>query len=525
MSVDLSASVPQEFRYAQPRPLRYSGLISFGFFLSALALSLVGLALNRFSGELDLFLLPWMLLVATTTFAPTFYLYFKRRLAFYHPLVYGAVLGIFPGFVIGPIAITVGVYDTYSYSLISDPKFYLPLTLVYVAVGFASLAVGFTLPIGRRLGQHLFAKLPAWDWSFEHIRVPAIFLVAIGQVGLLAGVQVGSWGYNMPEEVSVWGFALVSLGTLGTFAQLVLWFTIFRAQRLTPAHWLFVLLLIGVAVVEALIGGNKGGLFWKSVFVFTIYLLAGRQLPLQRVVLIGLIVGPLVLAGVSYGNAFRTLKGSEKVVGLADYLNLVTDTTRLVLASDWGETISKGIEAVFQRTEIVTHFGVIVANYERLAPLEEEYGIANNIVIYVATSFIPRFVWQDKPIISNARGLAALYFENPFNSYATTPFGDLLRNFGPIGIPIGMAILGIVLAAIYQLVVHQPTTAWRAGLYYALLTCVSYEGFYGSIFPAMIRAAFVVLVGGVFLRLWIGRVQRPITGLPLISTQRNSSVP
>lgn len=502
MSVDLSVNAQQKLRFVQTKSLHYSGLISFGFLLGGLTLLLVWLVLESFTGELDFFLLPWMFLVAVTTLVPMLYLHLKRRFVFYHPLVYGAVLGIFPGFVIGPIAITAGAYDTYSYSLISDPKFYLPLTLVYVAIGFASLAVGFALPIGRQLGRRLFDKFPTWDWSFEQIRIPAIALMAVGQVGLLTGVRVGSLGYNMPEEVSVWGFTLVALSNLGNFAQLVLWFTVFRARRLTPAHWLFILLLIGVATVEVLMSGSKGGLFWKTVFIFTTYLLAGRRVSLPRVILIGLIVGPLVLAGVSYGNAFRTLKGSERVIDLTDYLNLVIDTTRMVLASDWGETFSKGMEAFFRRTEITTHFSVIVANYERLVPLEEEYGIANNIAVNVLTAFIPRFVWPDKPIISNARGLAALYFGNPYSSYATTPFGDLLRNFGPIGIPVGMAILGIVLAAIYQLVAQQPTTTWRAGLYYALLTCVSYEGFYGSVFPAMIRAAFVVLVGGMFLRIW-----------------------
>jgi len=505
MSVDLSQarSSLSSSRVALPQR---TGFISLGFFVCGTVL-LLWLVVGEFAG-LDFSLLPWMMLVAVTAFSPSLYLYLKRRFVFYHPLVYGAVFGILPGFVIGPIAIVVGMYDTYAYSLIPNPEFYLPLTLIYVVIGFAGLIVGFALPIGRRLGQYWFAKLPEWEWSFEQVKFPALLLIAIGQIGRLLALQIGSWGYNMPEEVSEWGFVFVSLGNLGNFAQFVLWFTIFRARRLVPIHWFYILLLLVVGLGNILLAGNKGGLFWYTVFLFTVYLLADRRLSLPRVMLAGLIVGPLVLAVVSYGNTFRTLKGSEQVVSVTDYASLVFDTTYTVVKSDWMDILSRGMESLFRRTEITTHFGVIVSNYERLSSLEEKYGVANNIVVDVLTAFIPRFVWKDKPLISNARAIGALYFANPYNSYATTPFGDLLRNFGPIGVPVGMAILGILLAVIYELVSRQPTTAWRAGLYSALLGCVSYEGFYGSIFPAMLRAAVVVMAATLFLRFWIGRTRQ-----------------
>jgi hypothetical protein len=499
-------SVARSFRHVSSQR---AGFILLGLILCGIALLLIGLGLGEQSGGgMDFFLFPWMVLVGVTALIPTVYLYYKRGLVFYHPLVYGAVLGIIPGFVIGPIAITVGMGDTYAYSLIPDPKFYLPLALVYVALGFAGLTLGFALPVGRRVGRSLFAKLPGWDWSFKEVRIPALLLMAIGEVGTFSALQSGSSGYQMAQNVSVWGQTLVSLSSVGTFAQLVLWFTIFRARRLTPTHWLFIVLLTGVGTINALLGGNKGGLLWLAVFVFVVYFLAGRQLPLRRLILAGLIVGPLVLVGVSYGNAFRNLKGSEQGVGVTDYLSLVSDATSAVLTSDWGGLVSNGAESLFRRTEITTHLGVIVSNYERLAPLEKQYGLANDIATDLLTAFIPRFVWPDKPLISDARSLSALYFNVPNNSYATTPFSDLLRNFGPVGIPVGMAILGIVLSILYQLVAKQPTTAWRAGLYYALLTTVSYEGFYGSIFPGMIRAGVAAVGGVLFLRFLIGRSRR-----------------
>lgn len=513
MSVNsLAAAKPhsgvRSFRHLSSRRV---GFLMFGVILSGIALSLVAIELEvRPGGWMDFYLLPWMVLVGVTALIPSAYLYCKGSLVLYHPLVYGAAFGIIPGFVIGPIAIAVGMYDRYAYSLIPDPQFYLPLALVYVAMGFAGLTLGFSLPIGRKVGRSLSAKLPVWEWSFREARLPALLLMAIGEVGIFGALQVGSGGYQMAVSVSVWGQTLVSLGSLSMFAQFVLWFTIFRVRRRTLTHWFFIVLLIAVGTFNGLLGGGKGGLFWQAVFVLVVYVLSGRRVPVRRVIFAGLIVGPLVLVGVVYGNTFRRLKGSEEVVDVKDYVRLVLEAASRVATGDWGDSVSRGAEALFERTEITTHLGVIVSNYEQLASSERQYGVANDIATSLLTAFIPRFLWPDKPLISDSRSLSALYFNVPTNSYASTPFGDLLRNFGPVGVPVGMALLGIVLAMFYQLVAKQPTTAWRGGLYYAMLTCMSYESFYGSILPGMLRAGVVVGGGALFLQLLIGRPRRPL---------------
>ena len=76
--------------------------------------------------------------------------------------------------------------------------------------------------------------------------------------------------------------------------------------------------------------------------------------------------------------------------------------------------------------------------------------LKNNIINDLLTSLIPRFVWADKPNTSDPRAYSDLYFDYGENSFAITPFGDLLRNFGVIGIPLGMLIIGIYLRIIYS---------------------------------------------------------------------------
>lgn len=78
-----------------------------------------------------------------------------------------------------------------------------------------------------------------------------------------------------------------------------------------------------------------------------------------------------------------------------------------------------------------------------------------------------------------------------------TVFGDLLRNFGPLGIPMGMALLGIFLRLLYTVGVEEgQQSAWRSAAYFMLLMAVPYESFYSTILPTWIRMVFMLLLGG-----------------------------
>lgn len=59
-----------------------------------------------------------------------------------------------------------------------------------------------------------------------------------------------------------------------------------------------------------------------------------------------------------------------------------------------------------------------------------------------------------------------------------------------------MLFLGVLLRLIYRaLIEDQPRMLWRSSLYMMLLTAVSYEAFYGSILPYLVKVGVSAIVG------------------------------
>jgi hypothetical protein len=223
--------------------------------------------------------------------------------------------------------------------------------------------------------------------------------------------------------------------------------------------------------------------------------------------LIGVIA---ILIGISYGTTFRNIKGSEARLNAGEYFGQVVATVEYLSEEDPSIIAEQNAQALADRIEQLSSVAVVVSNYEKLAPYEASYGLENNIVNDLYTSFIPRFVWPEKPPTSDPRAYSDLYFDYGENSFAISPFGDLLRNFGLVGIPIGMLVLGIYLRSIYALMIETPNPSmWKKVAYFSLLTVVSYESFYATIFPSMVRVVVVLALSLALVNLFTGSNRPP----------------
>ena len=441
------------------------------------------------------YLLPWVFLAGICVLAPSVYLFYKGKFDPFHPLIFAAWIYIFPAFVIGGVIIALGWVSPYFLTFIEDPEYNLPLTLVYVAVGFIGLSIGYFLPVGRLIAEKIEPRLPKWDWKPDQIWLPGVLLLFIGVGFNILGFIQGILGFQRNIEVNVFDGLLSFLLIILLEGTILLWLAIFSTKQRNGIFYIMLGVLILFVPLRMAVLGSRSSLIIGLLPIAAAFVYSGRRLKWQTGVIFGVLGVLAVLVGIIYGTTFRNIKGSEARMNAGDYFGQVGATLEFLTNEDPIQILGQNSQALADRIENLSSLGVVVANYEKLAPYEASYGLENNIFNDLYTSFIPRFVWEDKPQTSNARAYSDLYFNYSENSFAISPFGDLLRNFGPIGVPLGMLILGIYLRTIYAALIETPNPAmWKKVAYFLLLTAVSYEAFYAIIFPTVIRTIFIIAI-------------------------------
>lgn len=451
---------------------------------------------GAFSDSLEsLYLIPWVAILGLIVVAPSIYLIYIGKFDLFHPLVFAAWSYVFPAFVIGGVLLNLDLVDWYFLSFIEDPRYNIPLTVVYIAIGFLGLIAGYYLPVGRLFAEALEKRLPAWDWKPDHVWNAGILLLLIGVgANALAFIQ-GLVGYQRAEAIDVFDGLISFLLIVLTAGTVLLWLAIFSTDKRTGIYYLVLALLIVFVPIRMALLGSRSSLVIGLIPIIFAYTASGRKFKLKPTIVFATLAIAGVFIGVVYGTTFRKLKGSETRMKAGDYFGQVIATVDFVTSQNPGVIFEDGLQALAQRVENLSSVAVVVSNYEKLAPYEESYGLQNNILNDFYTSFIPRFVWPDKPSTSDPRAYSELYFDFGNNSFAISPFGDLLRNFGPIGVPLGMLILGIYLRLIYAMFIETKFPAmWKKVAYFLLLTCISYEAFYGPLFPTVIRTTIVLAV-------------------------------
>lgn len=442
------------------------------------------------------YLLPWCLLTGAVIAAPSLYLLYKKRFNLFHPLVFAAWSYFFPAFFVGGLVLSAGYSQPFFLNFVQDERYNLPLTLVYVMLGYIGLSVGFFLPFGRKIGEKISRWIPEWNWKSEQVMIPGLLLLAIGLFNTVFGFAAGVIGFQRVEEIGVFDGTIFLFTLFWLEAAFLLWLIVFRTKQLGFQHYLVIGLLLVISLTKSALQGNRGSLFQVFILVAFAFISSGRTIKFQHKMLAGILLTLALVVGMIYGTTFRNIKQSQDIVSFDVYVGNVFEAFGKIIDQGVFASMEEGFVALAERIDAVSSLAVVVSNYEKLAPYEESYGLDNNIWKDSITFLIPRVVWNDKPLATDPSKYGDLYFNFSENSFTLTPIGDLIRNFGPIGIPIGMIILGFALRIVYaSLIENQGFSFGRSAIYYMLLTSISYEGSYGLIIPYLIKVGFIAVLG------------------------------
>jgi len=456
------------------------------------------------------YLLPWCIITGAVVAAPSVYFLYKGKFDPFHPLVFPAWSYFFPGFFVGGLVVAAGLSQPYFLSYIQDETYNLPLTFVYVMLGYGGLTLGFSIPYARRFGHWLGTWFPKWEIPTEKIATPGLILLGLGMANTLVAFGLGILGFQKVEQIGAFDGIIFLLSLFWIEASFLLWLYIFRSNRVGILQLIIIATLCVTGLTKTAFQGNRGGLMQFLVLIAFAYCSSGRKLTGKQYALGGVLVFFALIGGMIYGTTFRSVKESQDQVSLDQYATLVSNTFDKLLDQDPGTILVNGFGALAERIDAVSSLAVVVSNYEALAPYEEAWGINNNIYVDTVTFFIPRVVWPDKPVSIDPSKYADLYFNYSENSFTITPMGDLLRNFGPIGVPLGMMVLGFVIRILYaSLVEGWAFQFWRKTLFYVIfMNAISFEGVYSLIVPLIVKVGLVAFLGLLIVRFFAGRLEK-----------------
>ena len=456
------------------------------------------------------YLVPWCFATAILLIAPIVYQFVKSG-SFdpFHPLIFASWSYLFPGFAIGGFVLALGYSQPYYLSFVVDERYNLPLTFLYVIIGYGALMLGFSIPWGRLAGEKIASRLPVWNWTSEQVLRPAFFLLLIGLGYTIMAFSFGLLGYQRVEEIGRFDGLITVLSSFWYQASFLLWLVIFRSKKLNLAHFAVIAILLATAFGKSAFQGNRGSLISVFTLVAFAYVCSGKKIGPKQTLAGGSLILVALVVGMIYGTTFRSIKLTEERMDMDKYAGVIGDTVTSISDQDFITNLGTGVEALAARLDSITPLAVVVSNYEKLGPYEEAYGISDNIWNETVVFIIPRFIWPEKPVPTSPEKYADLYFNFPNNSFTLTPMGDLLRNFGPWGVPFGMIFLGFLLRVIYSaLRENQPFSFARITLFYMLLTSVSYEGSFGLIIPVLFKLGIISVVGILIVRFFAGPGRR-----------------
>ena len=499
--LDNKLTINKNFLYAA------LGLVSLVFFIAFLYLMLDGNIKISFP---DAYILPWVLLPFISIIAPWIYLIYIKKFSLFNPLVFAGWTYFLPAFVGGGIIMAANWSQPYFLVFIQKPRYDIPLALGYIAIGYLGLSLGFFLPYGEKLGGAISRKLPEWDWTPSNLLMPSMVLLAIGLSFNLSALLGGLIGYQKLEQIGTFDALQYFLTLVILEASFLLWMVVLKSPKRDIRLNLLLVLLIALIPIRMVILGSRSSLLQAVIMIAMAFTFSGRKLKFLHGIALAVFLVLALMVGIIYGTTFRYTKGTQERVSVGEYIDSALKTIDKLGTQDTTKTFNDGFYALAERVDGLSSLAVVVSNYEKLASYEASYQLENNIWNYTWTAFIPRFIWDDKPIVSDARGYGELYFNYSDNAFAMTVIGDLLRNFGPIGIPIGMIVLGFFIRVIYaSLIENQNPPIWRVMMYFMLLTIISYEGFYGTILPLVLRVGIISLFSLFLLRFLSGSGRKP----------------
>lgn len=422
----------------------------------------------------------------------------------FHPLLYSAWFYLLPMSVIKPIYLAIGNYSPYL-STTNNPQYYLHLALLYVIVGWAALIAGFHLPFVTKIGEKL--RCPSFLRA-DLSRIPVPFAAfGIGLIFVLILIVEHAYGASLSLAGGNGSVVSVAL-PFSTLTSMALFLLVYGPPGKKPAVWKWCLVVVvTLTLLLGLISGSRANLSTVVILMAAAYAFSKRDaIPWRRLVPWFLAAGLVLLITTLIATQYRLDRQSEygsNQISFPQTVDLLQQSAGQASTLGIAGGSSSAFGTIINRLDSIDLLGSTLAQAPHVKVEERQVGIDNNIEKEMFWEFVPRLLDPGKPVFSNFglwfsriyRGSSSLDWSGP------SAFGDLYRNFGNIGVVVGMLVVGAYFRLLYDILVRQSDRKPLAVLlYFFLLTSMNWESEYASWFTTGLQMFVVVVVLWVLLR-------------------------
>ena len=401
-----------------------------------------------------------------------------------HPVVflYVAYFGIRAIYVL-----TSGVADP------SRPDFSDVLTsgLVYVVVGMLALLAGYYSPWGSRAGAAI-AIAPSASMRGA----------ALGAGGLvLVGFACRAWIYSngsytrflaTHRDASSGVMMMVDFAGWASYYGFLLAAALSWDPSASRGYRLFVwTVLAPVTFAMAFLGGAK-----TDIIALAIGILLGRHYLAQPVRGVALVAtGVAICCIFPLVNQYRTLSGSNLDLAPHQVVALLPET----LGTDEGEEsfFATTGQSLMERVPGIDALSLVLKYTPDVMPFQH----GRTIVIAPLIALVPTMVWPGKydyiNSVVNGVNFGTDYFGIADNTsgVAITQIAELYLNFGPIGVPLGMFVIGMLCRMAYVWFLERGRTPAGLLLYaFAYVHLIFIEGWFATTYSNLLKHLLVTAV-------------------------------
>ncbi len=232
---------------------------------------------------------------------------------------------------------------------------------------------------------------------------------------------------------------LNSVSQLGTLALIIVTIERYR-ERHDPFWRILFVAALSSEVFWGLISGMKGSVLQNFIVVALVSSFVKRRLNLRWLVF------PFFALVLLYpfSNAYRSLvrEGGVEVTSFEG----AARTGQMAFSnveegeSTAGDLWREGLDHTLQRLELLTSVAQVLSLGPRASMVKGDV----RWWMLPLYPFVPRFLWPSKPILDEGQRFSIALETGATTSTAVTYPADLYLQFGLLGIPVGMFVLGVV---------------------------------------------------------------------------------